>query len=135
MPIRFLREPFGFGAPKAAPGPGLPPAALNGVALTDDPDRHLRDKIMAVLFTSPGERVNNPRFGVGLNRAVFEGLNELTVSAIEYRVAEGLRRDIGDEFILDRVDIRAAPPAGELLLTVGYRRRTDRVSRNLEVRL
>ena len=28
------------------------------IAVTDDADRHLRDKILAVLFTAPGERVN-----------------------------------------------------------------------------
>jgi uncharacterized protein len=133
MPARYVREPFRFGAAKATPGAGLPPPALNGVALTDNPDRHLRDKIMAVLFTSPGERVNNPRFGVGLNRAVFEGLNELTVTAIEYRVAEGLRRDIGEELLLDGVDIRADPVIGTLLLAIRYRRRADRIPRNLDI--
>jgi phage baseplate assembly protein W len=133
MPARYIREPFRFGAAKATAGAGQPPPVLNGVALTDDPDRHLRDKVMAVLFTSPGERVNNPRFGVGLNRAVFEGLNELTVTAIEYRVAEGLRRDIGEEMILDGIDIRADAAVGTLRLTIRYRRRADRISRNLDI--
>ena len=42
---------------------------LATVALTTDPDRHLRDKLLAILFTSPGERVNRPTFGSGLSVA------------------------------------------------------------------
>lgn len=129
----FIRQPFGFGTAKAASGTVKP--ARNGVALTNDPERHLRDKIIAVLFTAPGERLNNPRFGVGLNRAVFTGLNELTVTAIEYRVSEGIRRDLGDEIIVESIDISTNPPAGELLLTITYQRREDRIARTLEIQL
>ena len=133
MAAAFVRDPFAFGALK----PALPnePAARNGIALTDDRDHHLRDKIIAVLFTSPGERVNNPRFGAGLNRAVFEGLNELTITAIEYRVSEALRRDVGDEILVDGLDISTDAPAGELVLAITYRRRDDRVARTLEIAL
>ncbi len=122
MPNRYFNQPFRL-------------RAQGTVAVTGDADRHLRDKIMAILFTSPGERVNNPRFGVGLNRAVFEGLDDLTVAAIEFRVTEGLRRDVGDECEIETVDIETRPPHGELLLTITYRRRTDRQPRNLEIRL
>lgn len=105
------------------------------IAVTDDADRHLRDKILAVLFTSPGERVNAPRFGVGLDRTVFEGLDELTIAAVEFRIAESLRRDLGDEALIDRVDVETDPPAGELAISIDYRRRSDRVGRTLEIGL
>lgn len=103
------------------------------VAVTDDADRHLRDKILAVLFTAPGERVNAPRFGVGLDRTVFEGLDELTVAAVEFRIAEGMRRELGDEALIDGVAIETDPPSGQLLISINYRRRTDRAPRNLEI--
>ena len=103
------------------------------IAVTDDEDRHLRDKILAVLFTAPGERVNLPRFGVGLNRTVFEGLDELTLAAVEFRVGEGLRRDLGEEALIDAVDIGTDPAGGQMLITIAYRRRTDRRPRNLEI--
>jgi hypothetical protein len=129
----FVREPFTLGTGQAEAGPAA--GLRNGIGVTDDRDRHLRDKILAVLFTAPGERVNNPLFGVGLNRAVFEPLNELLLTAIEYRIAEGLRRDVGDEILVDRIDIRTAPAAAELLLTITYQRREDRIPRALEVSL
>lgn len=122
MPDRFLLQPFRFGA-------------QGGLAVTDDIDRHLRDKILAILFTAPGERINNPRFGVGLNRVVFDGLNELTLAAVEFRVSEGLRRDLGEEAIIDEVNITADADSGELILAIRYRRREDREPRNLEINL
>lgn len=105
------------------------------IAVTQDPDRHLRDKILAILFTAPGERVNAPGFGVGLNRTVFEGLDELTIAAVEFRVAEGLRRDLGDEAIIDAIEVDTEPAGGQLVISIGYRRRTDRRPRNLEIAL
>jgi uncharacterized protein len=105
------------------------------IAVTDDLDRHLRDKILAVLFTAPGERVNVPRFGAGLDRTLFEPLDELTVAAVEFRLAEGLRRYLGDEALVDQVDVQTEGEAGRLVIAIGYRRRIDRAPRNLEVLL
>jgi phage baseplate assembly protein W len=130
MADRFILQPFRFSAQQQTSAG----KRYNGIALTEDVDRHLRDKIMAVLFTAPGERVNNPQFGVGLNRAVFEGLSELTLAAIEFRVTEGLRRDLGDEIIVNNVDI-TPNVQGEMLLEIGYQRRSDRVTRKLEIAL
>lgn len=121
MADRFLVHPFRRGA-------------QGGVAVTDDPDRHLRDKVEAVLFTAPGERVNAPGFGAGLNRAVFEPLSELALAALEFLISQALRRDLGDEVLVDGVDLVAGDD-GALVLTLSFRRRTDRQPRNLEVRL
>lgn len=122
MPNRFLVQPFKLGS-------------HGGASVTDDADRHLRDKVLAILFTAPGERVNNPRFGVGLNRATFEGLDALTVGAVEFRIAEGLRRDLGDEALVDDVSVLTEPESGQLLVSISYRRRSDRQPRNLEIEL
>ena len=103
------------------------------IAVTDDADRHLRDKVLAVLFTTPGERVNAPRFGVGLSRTLFEGLDELTIGAVEFRIGEGLRRDLGAELEIDAVDVEAEPDGGQLVISIEYRRRADRLRRNLEI--
>ena len=122
MADRYLSHPFRFGT-------------QGDVAVTGDTDRHLRDKVEAVLFTSPGERVNQPDFGAGLNHFVFEGLNDLTVAALEFRVSQALRRDLGDEIVIDAVSIDADPYSGELILHLAFRRRSDQRSRNLEIKL
>jgi phage baseplate assembly protein W len=117
----FVYQPFKLRADRGA------------IAVTGDADRHLRDKVLAVLFTAPGERVNNPRFGVGLDRTVFEGLDELTISAVEFRIAEGMRRELGDEAVIDRVGIEVDPANGQLLISIDYQRRADLSPRNLEI--
>ena len=119
----FVYQPFKLRADRGA------------IAVTGDADRHLRDKVLAVLFTGPGERVNAPRFGVGLDRTVFEGLDELTIAAVEFRIAEGLRRDLGDEALIDGIRVEADPPAGQLRIAIELRRRTDRRPRTLELGL
>jgi phage baseplate assembly protein W len=117
----YLRQPFKLRDERGA------------IAVIDDADLHLRDKVLAVLFTAPGERVNNPRFGVGLNRTVFDPLDELTAAAAEFRIGEGLRRELGAEADVSAVEVRIGPADGELLVAVTYQRLADRVTRTLEV--
>jgi phage baseplate assembly protein W len=108
---------------------------LATLALTIDADRHLRDKLLAILFTSPGERVNRPEFGVGLRRTVFEGINDLMLAALRFRIIQGLRRDIGPEISIDDLRIEMAPEHGEISLFIDYHRVADAITHGLEVRL
>ena len=117
----FVYQPFKLRADRGA------------IAVTGDADRHLRDKILAVLFTAPGERVNNPRFGVGLDRTVFEALDELTIAAVEFRIAEGIRRELGDEAVIDAVGVEVDPDNAQVLISIDYERVSDRSQRNLEI--
>ena len=121
--MAFLRQPFKLRDERGA------------IAVIDDADLHLRDKVLAVLFTAPGERVNNPRFGVGLNRTVFEQLDDLTAGAVEFRIAEGLRRELSADADVGSVDVGIGPADGELLVAVTYQRLADRATRTLEVTL
>lgn len=121
MAALFAYQPFKLRADRGA------------IAVTDDADRHLRDKILAVLFTAPGERVNNPGFGVGLDRTVFEALDELTIAAVEFRIAEGMRRELGDEALIDAIDVEVDPVNGQVLISIDYQRLADRNPRNLEI--
>src|SRR3954451_5603404 len=89
------------------------------IAVTDDPDRHLRDKLLAILFTAPGASVNRPDFCVGLDRALFdpldsaegltrtpgEPLDRLAAAAIERRSAEAMRHQPVGEEQIDAVDV------------------------------
>lgn len=108
---------------------------LATVALTTDPDRHLRDKLLAILFTSPGERVNRPEFGVGLRRSLFEGIDDLMLAALRFRIIQGVRRDLGPEVALDDLRIASAPEHGEISIFIDYHRLDDDVPLGLEVRL
>lgn len=119
--MAYLRQPFKLRDERGA------------IAVVDDADQHLRDKVMAVLFTAPGERVNDPRFGVGLNRTVFDPLDDLTAGAVEFRIAEGLRRELGGEAEVSAVEVQVGPAEGQLLVAITYLRLGDRATRVLEV--
>jgi phage baseplate assembly protein W len=84
------------------------------------PDEHLRDLIEAVLFTSPGERVNRPEFGSGLLQLVFAP-NSPEVAATVCLLAQGaLQRWLGDRIEVAEVEVEVEPDRGTLRVTVRY---------------
>ena len=87
-------------------------------------DEAIRGKIIQVLFTAPGERVNLPEFGCGLRELVFDPTNEILAATTEFAVAQSLQRWLGAEIIVQKVDVEARD--GELSVEVAYTRR-DRV--------
>jgi len=89
LPKQFLDDPFHIG------GTGAP--ALTGA------DDHLRDQILAVLFTNPGERVNLPEFGAGIRNLVFAGNNEVLRATTQFVVTQHLQRWLGDEINIAQV--------------------------------
>lgn len=58
-------------------------------------DKHLRDLIEMVLFTSPGERVNRPTFGCGLLRFLFEPNDPTMAAALEATAHASLQLWLG----------------------------------------
>jgi uncharacterized protein len=70
-------------------------------------DERIRGKILQVLFTSPGERVNLPDFGCGLLDLVFEPDDPVLAAATEFTVTQALTRWMGDEIVVDAVDVQS----------------------------
>ena len=77
-----------------------------GIAVTTDPDKHLRHKIEQILFTSPGERVNEPEFGCGVLRLVFEPNSDILTAVTRFTITQALQRYLGREATIDAVDVR-----------------------------
>ena len=78
---------------------------------------------------SSSARVDEP----GSCSAVFDPLDDLTAAAVEFRITEGLRRELGAEAEVSAVEVQVGPAEGQLLVAITYERRTDRVRRTLEV--
>jgi hypothetical protein len=68
-------------------------------------DKHIRDLIEQVLFTSPGERVNRPDFGCGLMQLVFAPNSEELATATQYLVQGALQKWLGDLIQLQAVKV------------------------------
>lgn len=84
-------------------------------------DEAIRGKIIQVLFTTPGERVNLPEFGCGLFNLVFEPNNPVLAAAMEFTVGAALTRWLTDEIIVDGVNINAVEET--VTIEVAYTKR------------
>ena len=105
-----LRFPFGV-------------TAAGAITASEDNDANIRGKIIQVLFTAPGERVNLPEFGCGLFNLVFEPNNEILAAAMEFTVGQALTRWLRDDIVVDNVSIEATEAT--ILIEVAYTRRQD----------
>jgi phage baseplate assembly protein W len=93
-----------------ATGFGFPFGINPDGAIVPDPDANadLRGKIIQVLFTAPGERVNNPDFGCGLFNLVFDPNNTILAAALEFTVGAALTRWLGDKLLVQGVNVTSA---------------------------
>ena len=83
------------------------PYAIDQRARTaaSDEDRHIRDLIEQVLFTSPGERVNRPNFGTPILQLVFEPNSDALGTAVQATVQAALQQQLGGRITVERVDV------------------------------
>ena len=103
-------------------GPAFPFTIDNlGRVATQTGDESLRARIIQVLLTSPGERVNLPEFGCGLRELLFDPNNEILAATTEFSVNRMLVRWLGDEILVEQVGITHED--GRLEVEVVYVRR------------
>jgi len=88
-----------------------------------DEDAHVRDLIEQVLFTTPGERVNRPTFGCGLNQLVFAPNSDELAAATQFLVQGALQQWLGDLIQVAEVAVESEDSA--LRVTVEYLVRRD----------
>jgi phage baseplate assembly protein W len=100
-----------------------------GRTATADLDAHVRHLIEQVLFTQPGERVNRPTFGCGLQQLLFAPNSPELASATQFLVQGALQQWLGDVIQVQSVDIQARDET--LAVTIAYvvlRNRQPRVA-------
>ncbi len=92
---RFLKYPY------TVSGSGIP--------ATTTADDHLRDLILETLFTNPGERVNLPEFGVGIERMVFEPSGDTLRATAQFLITTNLQRWLSDRITVQQVTVTTVP--------------------------
>ena len=92
---RYLDYPYGVSS-TGAPG-------------TTNPDDHLRDLILQVLFTNPGERVNLPDFGAGVQQLVFAPNSDTLRTSAQFLISNSLQRWLGDRIDISQVSLTSQP--------------------------
>ena len=81
-------------------------------------DEHIRQLIEQVLFTSPGERVNRPTFGTGLQQLVFAPNSDELATAVEFMVQGALQEWLGELIQVEAVKVESTD--ARLQITVQY---------------
>jgi phage baseplate assembly protein W len=77
----------------------------NGRTAIAGEDEHIKQMIEQVLFTSPGERVNRPTFGTGINTLIFAPLSDEIVATTQLLVQGALQQWLGDLIVVRSVDV------------------------------
>lgn len=103
--------------------------ARGRTAETDTSD-HIRDMIKQVLFTSPGERVNRPDFGCGLQRLVFAPNSDELAAASQFLVQGALQQWLGD--LIELNDVEVLSEDARLYINIQYTERRTQQQRTVQ---
>lgn len=93
----------------------------DGRLSTSQGDAYLRELIEQILFTNPGERVNLPEFGCGLNQLVFRGNSESLADRTKFVITQNVTSWLGDLIVVD--DVIVTPDDGVLNIEIVYTRK------------
>jgi uncharacterized protein len=108
-----------------------PVVSANGSLSTATYEEDVRQSILIILRTEPGERVMRPNFGAGLGRFVFEPVNPTTIAQVHTAVEDAL---IAWEARIDVLEVKVETDAAErnvLLIDITYRLRATNAVGNL----
>ncbi len=96
------------------------PFAFNNRGRTADTDmeKHIRDMIEQVLFTTPGERVNRPGFGCGVLQLVFQPNSTELAAATQFLIQGALQQWLGD--VIQAQEVRVESNDSRLDIIVRY---------------
>ncbi len=92
--------------------------AVGRTAAVDDAG-HVADMIEEFLFTNPGERVNRPDFGSGLQQLVFGPNSPELAAALQFTVRAGLQRWLGD--VMDVTALAVTSEDSTISVDISYR--------------
>jgi uncharacterized protein len=94
---------------------GLDDRGRTGVATYDD---HVAQMLELLLFTRPGDRVNQPTFGCGLLDQVFAPNSPEIAAALNVTIAAAISLWLGDVISLTSLDVSAQE--SQLIVNLGY---------------
>ena len=105
----------------------FPVANRKRTATTGDDD-HLRDLIEQLIFTAPGERVNRPTFGGGLQQLVFAPNSQEMAAAVQFLVQGTLQQYLADLIQVASVQVDAVESTLRVQVDYVIKRTQQRVT-------
>jgi phage baseplate assembly protein W len=100
--------------------PLLPLPDENGRLGFPDLEASVRQRIEAVLRTSPGEQLMRPYFGAGLELAIHRPNNAGVRAELQRDIAAHIRA-FEPRIVLDQVEVSTGGDPSLLIVTIGYR--------------
>ena len=100
--------------------PLLPVPDADGRLVFPDLETSVRQRIEAVLRTSPGEQLMRPEFGAGLELLVHKPNTAELRAATQATITEAIRI-YEPRILLDKVTVVPGKDLRELLITIAYR--------------
>lgn len=82
---------------------------------------HVRDELLQLLLTSPGERLFLPEFGGGVRKLVFEPASDVLRGVVKARITNALTRWLGHRLTVELIDVVIDDAIALLEVTVKYR--------------
>ncbi len=95
--------------------------------------RHVKQMLLQVLFTNPGERANRPEFGCGIRRMVFSAGGPSAAGLAQITITQALSKWLSTVLEVDKVDVTSESEI--MRVHIEYRLKTEPGTRylNLEV--
>jgi len=68
-------------------------------------EAHVRDELIQLILTNPGERPFLPEFGGGVRRLVFENSDETTAGVVKSVITQAISRWLGHRITLEDLQV------------------------------
>ena len=68
-------------------------------------EEHVRDELIQLLLTNPGERVYLPEFGGGVRKLVFEPADQAAQAMTKSMIAEAISTWLGERIELEELNV------------------------------
>ena len=114
--------------------PLLPVPDADGRLAFPDLETSVRQRIEAVLRTSPGEQLMRPEFGAGLEQLVHKPNTAELRAATQETVSQAISA-YEPRILLDRVTVVPGKDLRELLVTIAYRIRSTGTTGQVSARV
>lgn len=82
-------------------------------------EEHVRDELVQLILTNPGERLFLPEFGGGVRRFVFENVDEVTAGMTKSMLTQAISRWLGHRIALE--DLTAIVENERIEVEIKYR--------------
>jgi len=121
--VKTIKYPFGIDR------------GMGTMAAENDFAEHVKQMILQVLFTSPGERINRPDFGCGIRRMVFAPNDDMTASLTQIMILQALNTWLGSLIVVQDVKVKADNELLEIRISYSLKAQSGPQYLNVELAL